>query len=220
MFKGDVTLCGTISRSAEVKKNSQNEEFITFSVKYPAKGRDGETADVEFNVSADGSKESASVFTTGRKVSVKGILYIRNRGGKIYYNLRAEGEPALVSSSQEESLEGDVDFFGKVGKDKQGKDGKIREAVRIRKDKNGKEFVSFSGWISDTDKDSNNNDRQNYTWFNFLLFHPTDEQKAVIKPGSWLDITGKLQLSVYKGRISHDVIVDTVASHVFDEKSE
>ena len=206
MIKGEITLCGTIARTAEVKKSSEVHEFISFPVKYKAVGRDGSEQEVEITVSADGGKQSTSVFTTGRRISVKGTMTIRKLGDKLYYNLRSESEPALVSSTEEDVLEGTMHFEGKTGK----------KDITSRKDKKGREFIPFQGF--DKGKDGSGNPE--FIWFNFLLFHPTDEQKAVLKPSTWMDVDGEYSLTSYKGRLSNDVVVSAVGVHAWDDSKD
>lgn len=203
MIKGEITLCGSIAHTAEVKKSSDNHEFISFPVKIKAVGRDGSEQEVEIGVSADGGKQSTSVYTTGRRVSVKGTLTVRKSGDKTFYNLRAESEPALVSSTEEDSLEGTVTFSGKTGK----------RDISVRKDKKGSEYVSFQAFSKDKDKDGN----ATFIWFNFMLFHPKDEEKDILKPQTWLDVEGEFKISSYKGRLSNDVVVTSVKEHVWDD---
>lgn len=197
MIKVDVTLCGPVSRSAEVKKNKDGGDFIAFSVGYPAVGRDKSTCNVDIHVSSDGGASEAKMFTTGRKVSVPGTLTIRKKGDRVYYNLRASAVPALINNSTEDSLKGTAHYEGKTSK---------RE-LRMSKDKKGQEYIGFSGWSKDKEKDS---DAVGFIWFNFMCFHPTDEQKALIKPDTYLAIDGDFELASYNGKIDNNITVRNV----------
>lgn len=207
MFKGDITLCGSISRTAELKKNKDGGEFIVFSVKYPAVGRDKSVSDIVIMVSANGGKQETSVYTTGRKVSVKGTLTIRKKDDKVFYNLRAESEPALVNPTEEDSLEGTVHFEGKTSK----------KPIRTGCDKNGQEYLGFSAWSKDKERNSEN---PAFVWFNFMYFHPTDEHKALIKPDTYLAIDGDFQLRSYNGKPDNNITVHDVKPVEFDHKKE
>ena len=205
MIKVDCTLCGAISRSAEVKTNKEGNPFLAFSVSYPAIGRDKSSCNVEIHVSSDGDQQAASTFTTGRKVSVRGTLTIRKKGDNVYYNLRTDSLPALVSNTTEDTLKGTAHYEGKTSK----------RDLRISKDKNGKEYIGFSGWSKDKEKDS---DEVAFIWFNFMCFHPNDDMKALIKPDTYLAIDGDFELASYNGKIDNNITVKSVKPVDFDAK--
>jgi hypothetical protein len=210
MIKVECTLCGTVSRSAEVKTNKDGGKFIAFAVNFLAVGRnDKSTCNLEIHVSSDGDSQEASMFTTGRKVSVAGTLTIRKKGDNTYYNLRASGVPAIVPNSTEDSLKGTAHYEGKTSK----------KALEEKKDKKGRDFIGFSGWSKDKEKDS---DSVAFIWFNFMCFHPTEEQKALIKPETYLAIDGDFEINSYKGKIDNNIRVHAVKPVEFpkDKKKE
>lgn len=55
MIKCNVNVCALISKSA-VMKESKGQQFFTFNIKIPVKGRDGAIKELEISVSHDGGK--------------------------------------------------------------------------------------------------------------------------------------------------------------------
>ena len=63
-------------------KEANGQEFFTFGIRIPVSGRDGVSKDLDISVSHDGGKGKAAMFTTGRRVAIKGVLTVRKKGGK------------------------------------------------------------------------------------------------------------------------------------------
>ena len=167
-------------------KESNGQEFFTFGIKLPVEGRDGARKDLEISVSHDGGKGKAAMFTTGRRIAVKGVLTVRKKAGRIYWNLRADGDAEVTKSTAEDNISGTMEFRGKTGKNE----------IIVKKDKNDKEFKSFSAFSRD--KDGENAD---FTWVNFLYFEPKDGEDF-LKPQTYISATGELQLNVFKDEVS------------------
>ena len=70
MIKGEVTVVGTIAHNAVEKKSNEGNTFLSFPLELTVKGRDNTSAKLTFNVSCDGDKNTASIYTQGRKVEV------------------------------------------------------------------------------------------------------------------------------------------------------
>ena len=188
MIKCDVTLCAVIDRQAQVKQGKDGQSFISFGVKVRIEGRDGVQSDLSVSVSVDGDKGKASVYTTGRRVQVKGILSPRKKGDSIYFNLRATAVD-LVKSTEPDSIEGEMHFQGKIGKDRNGK-----PAVDNRTDKKGNPFQTFSAYSSEKEGDN-----REYLWVRFLNFSPNNE--SFVKAEAFVVVRGLLQLGVYNGKL-------------------
>lgn len=185
MIKCNVNVCALICRSAVVKE-SNGQEFFTFGIKLPVTGKDGETKDMEISVSHDGGKGKAAVFTTGRRVAVKGVLTIRKKSGKVYYNLRSDGDAEITKATAEDSISGTLEFKGKTGKNE----------IVVKEDKNKKPFKSFSAFSRDKDGEN-----QEFTWVNFLYFDPKDGEDF-LAPQRYISASGELQLGLFKDEVS------------------
>lgn len=193
MIKGEVTVVATIARNAVEKKNNDGNTFLSFPLELTVKGRDNTSARLIINVSCDGDKGSASVYTEGRKVEVLGNLNVIKKNGTTYYNLRADGGIELKKSTEKESITGTLIFKGKLGK----------KPIDTHTDKHGKLYETFSGFS--TDKFEENRE---YTWVRFLNFAPA--ANSPVRPENYVEINGDLQFSCYKETISIDCRVSEV----------
>lgn len=167
-------------------KEANGQEFFTFGIRIPVSGRDGVSKDLDISVSHDGGKGKAAMFTTGRRVAIKGVLTVRKKGGKVYYNLRSEGDAELTKATAEDSISGTLEFKGKTGKND----------IEVKKDKNDKPFKSFSAFSRDKDGDN-----ADFTWVNFLYFDPKDGEDF-LAPRKYISASGELQLNVFKDEVS------------------
>ena len=201
MIKCNVNVCAVISRSAVVKDNN-GEEFFVYTVKLPVKGRHDEVKDLFISVSQDGGKGKAAMFTEGRRVAVKGTLTVKKKDGKVYYNLRSTGEAELTKSSAEDNIEGTMEFIGKIGK----------KGVETREDKKNEKFKTFSAFSSEK-----NGDTTEFIWVSFLYFRPKDNE-GFLDANKYINVTGDLQLNIFKDDIALQCRVREISEHVFNDK--
>jgi hypothetical protein len=201
MIKCNVNVCAEISRSAVVKENN-GEEFFVYTVKLPVKGRNGEVKDLLISVSQDGGKGKAALFTEGRRVAIKGVLAVKKKDDKVYYNLRTTGEAELTKSSAEDNIEGTMEFIGKIGK----------KGAETREDKKGEKFKTFSAFSSDK-----NGDKTEFVWVSFLYFRPKEDESFLVA-GKYINVSGDLQLNIFKDDIAMQCRVREIKEHVFAEK--
>ncbi len=201
MIKSNVTVCAVINRAATVKEGKENGTFISFSLNLSVKGRHGSEMPLEISVSADGDKSSASIYTQGRRVLVKGTLSLRKRGDKTYFNLRADSID-LVKTNESDKIEGDFHFKGKISK----------KGVEDITDSKGNPYQAFSAFSSDRDGDN-----VEFIWIRFLNFHPVHED--YMKPQAYVEVKGKLQLGVYKEALSIDCLVDEITPWELSHRS-
>lgn len=190
MIKCEVSVCAKINRSASVKKSQKDDsEFVTFGIVVPLVGRKKEKLDMEISVSLDGGKDVASVYTTGRRVSVNGTLSIRKKDGKMFFNLRADRSSIeLVKSTEADRIEGSMEFRGKIKTD----------GVEEKKDKKENLYKVFSAF--DVDK---TDDKVEFIWVRFLYFNPK-EGEDFLAAGQYIEAKGDLQLGVYREAVSLD----------------
>lgn len=202
MIKCDLkNVCAVISRAASVKSGKDGNSFLSFSVKLPVEGRDGSKKDLELSVSVDGDKSNTSVYSAGRRVSLTGVMTVRKKDGKVYYNFRAD-RASIVNSKDSDIIEGMMEFRGKIGK----------KGVDVKTDKKGDVYKAFSAFS--TDKDG---DKAEFTWVRFLYFSPKDGEDF-LQADSYVEVKGDLQLGVFKDEISLDCRVSEVAPWVLDKK--
>lgn len=201
MIKCDLNVGAVICRAASVKEGKDGNSFLSFNVKLPIEGRDGSSKDMEISVSADGDKSKVSIYAAGRRVNLTGSLIVRKKGGKIYYNLRADSV-SIANSKDADRIEGTMEFKGKIGK----------KGVDVKTDKKNNTYKAFSAFS--TDKDG---DKAEFTWVRFLYFNPKDDEDF-LKADAYIEANGELQLGVFKDEISLDCRVSDVKPWVLERK--
>lgn len=152
MIKCNVTMCGTISRVATVRTNSENKVFTAFAVNCVVPAKSGINKTVEISVAKDGEDNELKNCALGQRVNVSGTLTFKKRGDNLYFNLSAS--EVTLSASNEDSIKGEMHFRGKTGK-----------IIEEKTDKKGKEFLQFSGFSAEKV-----NDGFEYLWVRFFGF--------------------------------------------------
>lgn len=114
MIKCNVTVCGTISRVATVRTNSENKVFTAFAVNCVVPAKSGINKTVEISVAKDGEDNALKDFAMGQRVNVSGTLTFKKRGDNLYFNLSAS--EVTLSATNEDSIKGEMHFRGKTGK--------------------------------------------------------------------------------------------------------
>lgn len=201
MIKCDLSICAVICRAASVKESKDGNTFLSFNVKLPIEGRDGSVKELEMSVSVDGDKSKVSVYSAGRRVNLVGTLTLRKKGGKVYYNFRAE-TVNVANSKDPDRIEGSMEFRGKIGK----------KGVDAKTDKHNNPYKAFSAFS--TDKDG---DKAEFTWVRFLYFNPKDGEDF-LKADAYIEAKGELQLGVFKDEISVDCRLSEVKPWVLEKK--
>ena len=201
MIKCEVCVNAVISRAAQVKKDKEENDFVTFGIKVPLTGRNGEKMDMEVSVSVDGGKDVAAIYSQGRRVKVDGVMSVRKREGKVFFNLRSTNIE-LVTTVSDEAITGTMEFRGKISK----------KGVAERKDKKEKSYKSFQGFSSEKQEEGKDPE---FIWVRFLYFNPA-EGEDFLKADSYIEVKGDLQLGVFnrqdqqgnlKPEITYDCLV-------------
>lgn len=199
MIKSEVTVCGVITRAAELKKTDKGDSFIMFSMKLDLRGRDGTTFPLYITVTSDGGESDVVKYQQGKKVTVLGNLHFRKKGDKQYFNLRADGGIELSDSGKEEKIEGKMDFKGKIGS----------KGVGSHLDKKNRTYKTFSAFSQ-----SKEGENSEFIWFRFMYFNPKSDEESILAAGKYVEVRGDLQLGSYQGKLSLDCRVDTVKEWV------
>lgn len=109
-------MCGTISRVATVRTNSENKVFTAFAVNCVVPAKSGINKTVEISVAKDGEDNELKNCALGQRVNVSGTLTFKKRGDNLYFNLSAS--EVTLSASNEDSIKGEMHFRGKTGTEK------------------------------------------------------------------------------------------------------
>ena len=200
MIKSNLKVCATINRAASVKKDKKGASYLSYGVQLPVSGKNGESQTLVINVMMAPSKGSVSDLTVGRRVALEGERAIHKHGGKLSCYLRPERVELVENGS--DSIEGTLEFRGKLGK----------KDVELKEDKNGNIYMVFSAFSTDKTKD-----KPEFTWVSFLYFDPKDGEDF-LKPGTYIDAKGTLQLGVYHDAVTLDCLVDEVKPWILNKQ--
>ena len=183
MIKCNVTVCGTISRAAQMCTGKEGKPFMSMGVNVVIPAKSGINKTVEISVAKDGgSQEELASYPVGSRVEVAGMLTFHKKGEALYFNLSATGINTF-DASDDDSIKGDIEFRGTLG-----------SKIEDKTDKKGKPFCVFSAFSSEK-----NGDDYDYTWVRFLHFG--ESRKEWMQPKTGIDAKGELQMSVYNDRI-------------------
>ena len=200
MIKSNLKVCATINRAASVKKDKKGASYLSYGVQLPVSGKNGESQPLVINVMMAPSKGSVSDLTVGRRVALEGEMTIHKHGGKLCCYLRPESVDLVENGS--DSIEGTLEFRGKLGK----------KEVELKEDKNGNIYMVFSAFSIDKTKD-----KPEFIWVSFLYFDPKDGEDF-LKPGTYIDAKGTLQLGVYHDAVTLDCLVDEVKPWILNKQ--
>ena len=105
MIKCNVTVCGTVSRQAQIRANKEGKQFISFGVKVVIPAKSGINKTIEISVAKDTDNQGEAVnYPVGSRIEVAGVLQFHKKGDIVYYNLSATGVNNFNASSQDLSL--------------------------------------------------------------------------------------------------------------------
>mgnify|MGYP006381681729 FL=1 len=88
MIKCDVTICGTVSKAAQVRNNKDGKPFTTFGVAVVILNPQGINKTVEISVIKDGA-ENTTDYVAGNRIEMTGTLMFRKREDTLYFNFSA-----------------------------------------------------------------------------------------------------------------------------------
>ena len=179
MIKLNATVCGNIVSSAEEKTANDGSKFISFAIVTAMQGSDQTVKELHINVSAPFNAETMNHYSTGRRVTVNGVVHIRKNQNVEYWNMRTDKEAEFNESTVPDRLEGSMEFLGKIGK----------KGIEDRKSKKGKDFQTFSAFSSDK-----NGENREFTWVNFVVLNPIHADYFAAE--KYVEVHGDLRLNV------------------------
>ena len=154
MIKCNVTINGTVSRTATVRTNSEGQTFICFAVKATIPAKSGAGKQVEISVSK------------GTRMEMQGVLTFRKRGDNLYLNFHADTVD-FAPASGKDSIVGHIEFRGTIGKQ-----------VEEKTDKKGGKYLVFSAFSTEKDGEA-----FAFTWVRFIRFSTEREAFLAPKAG-------------------------------------
>ena len=193
MIKCNVTVCGTISRAAQMRTGKEGKAFMSMGVSVVIPAKSGINKTVEVSVAKDGgSPEQCVAYPIGTRVEVVGTLTFHKKGEAFYLNLSATGINAF-DAGNEDGIKGDLEFRGTLGK-----------KIEVKTDKKGNPFCVFSAYSSEK-----NGETYEFTWIRFLQFG--EDKKDWMQPKAGIDAKGELQVSVYNDRLDISCLVSELS---------
>ena len=204
MIKAEVTITGTVRRSASIRTDRNNLPYVSFLMSVSLADGTG-TKDISVFVSLPQAQQSdLSLYTEGQRVTASGTMDIRRKDAALSFYLTArlvtvEHLPAL------DAISGTLSFRGYLKKE---------NIFEERTSKNGRPYLLFSAYSSEKVGDSFVS-----TWVTFMRF---PEKNATIesiipewlRPRAHVDITGDLRISFYKDAPSLSCIVREMTEHI------
>ena len=183
MIKCNVTVCGTISRQAQMRANKEGKQFISFGISVVVKAKTGINKTIEISVAKDGNNQAELVnYPIGSRVEVAGVLQFHKKGDVLYLNLSASGVNSSNAGNQD-TITGSIEFRGTIGKQ-----------VEVKTDKKGKPYIMFSAYSSEKDGEN-----YSYTWVRFMQFDTPKADWVLAKAG--INAKGDLQVGAYNDRL-------------------
>ena len=182
MIKCDVTICGTVSKAAQVRNNKDGKPFTTFGVAVVILNPQGINKTVEVSVIKDGA-ENTTDYVVGNRIEMTGTLMFRKREDTLYLNFSAQ-TVNLTPASTEDAIKGELTMKGTSGKN-----------IEQKQTKTGKTMLIFSAYSGEKiDKGFA------FTWVRFVQFGAT--RPDWLQPKATLEAKGELELSLYNDRLS------------------
>ena len=181
MIKCNVSVCGTVSKAAVVRNGKDGMPFTTYSVDVVVPAKKGINKTVMVSCIMDG--DCAEAIVVGNRIDVKGVLTFKKKDDNLYFNLKGV-EVSQPAAESKDSIVGDMDFKGKVGKD-----------IDMKKDKNGKAFLMFSAFSAEKI-----GEEFVFTWVRFVRF--VEEKEEWLQSKAAIEAKGELEISVYNDRLN------------------
>jgi len=205
MIKADVTVIGTIKRSAAIRNDKNNKPYVSFTMGVVLNDQKNKGQEVELFVTIpSGQQGDLPRYVEGKRVAVQGTLDIRKRNDKLVFYLTADDIQAKTASDLD-AISGTLHFRGHL---------RNENVYEERTDRKGNPFIMFYAYSSEKVGDSFVS-----TWIRFLRFPEKGEGIESIKP-QWIrpkvraTIDGDLQVSVYEGDVRLSCLVKSMEEYV------
>ena len=183
MIKCNVTVCGKVAKDAALRTNKEGRSFLAVPVAVAIPAKKGSGMTVEISVRKDGCEAEVADYRAGARIEVTGTLTLKKRGDRLYFNLSAS-EVSLSPQSDGDSITGEMEFRGKVGKN-----------IEQRTDKKGNPYIQFSA--HSTEKVDETFESR---WVRFFRFDA--EREEWLQPGCRVQVKGEVNISAYEGRLN------------------
>ena len=181
MIKCNVSVCGTVSKAAVVRKGKDGMPFTIYSVDVVIPAKKGINKTVMVSCIMDG--DCAEAIVVGNRIDVKGVLTFKKKDDNLFFNLKGV-EVSQPATESKDGIVGDMEFKGKVGKD-----------IDMKNDKKGKTFLMFSAFSAEKIGED-----FAFTWVRFVRF--SEEKEEWLQSKATIEAKGELEISVYNDRLN------------------
>ena len=112
MIKCNVTVCGTVSRQAQMRANKEGTQFASFGINIviPAKSGINKTVEISVAKTCNNLSELPPI-QVGTRIEVAGILMFHKKGEALYLNLSATGINTF-NAGNNDGINGTMEFRG------------------------------------------------------------------------------------------------------------
>ena len=145
-------------------------------------------------------REEAAGYRNGSRVEVRGTMYLKRRGDKLYFNLFAD-EICNAATDDADCVKGELVFRGKVGQN-----------IEEKRDKKDQPYTVFSAFSAEKVDDG-----FEYQWVRFFCFGK--EREAWLQPGVKVDAKGEMNLSAHNGKINLSCKMEELTQYVADSSN-
>ena len=107
MIKCNVTVCGTITRSAQMRTNKDGKAFLAFGVSVVIAAKSGINKTFEISVAKDGGMDELNGLASGTRVEMTGVLTFHKKDDTIFLNMSATNV-STANVSADDSVKGET----------------------------------------------------------------------------------------------------------------
>lgn len=185
MIKCNVTVCGTISHAAEMRTRKDGKNYLAMSVNVVLPAKSGINKTIEIRISKDGDfQEECNSYPVGSRIEATGTLTIRKKDEELTFYLSVS-DIHSVNTQAEDSIKGDMEFRGTVGK-----------RIDSKKDKKGNPYYVFTAFSSERNGvDATGKPSYSFIWIRFIHFG--ESSKEWMSPKIGIEVKGEMQMEVY-----------------------
>ena len=183
MIKCNVSVIGTVSRTAQMRTNKEGKSFLSLGVNVVIPAKSGINKTVEISVAKDCDQpDEVNRYPVGSRIAVEGVLSFHKKGDNLYLNMSAT-EIKTSDIAPNDGIIGDIEFRGTMG-----------SKIETKTDKKGNPFCVFSAYSSEK-----NGEGYDFTWVRFMHFGQS--QQEWMQPKAGVNAQGELQISVYNDHL-------------------
>ena len=183
MIKCNVSVIGTVSRTAQIRTNKEGKSFLSLGVNVVIPAKSGINKTVEISVAKDCDQpDEVNRYPVGSRIAVEGVLSFHKKGDNLYLNMSAT-EINTSDIAPNDGIIGDIEFRGTMG-----------SKIETKTDKKGNPFCVFSAYSSEK-----NGEGYDFTWVRFMHFGQS--QQEWMQPKAGVNAQGELQMSVYNDHL-------------------